>query len=365
MTTLTRNQSLARAWQVALVVAALGAVTAIIGLITDSTAFFRAYLVGFTFVASLSIGCLLVLMINYVTGGHWGRPLRRAFEVGAQMIVVTAVMFIPILIGLPQLYPWAQPATVSADPLLQHQSLFLNPAFFTLRAVIYFAIWIFLAWRLTRPNTEKRQTAIIGLIIHFPLATLAAVDWFMSLEPHWYSTIYGVLFIATQALTAYAFALALLLIVPTPAPEPSESQTRQDLGNVLITILIACTYLEFMQFLVIWAGDLPQEISWYLARTAGGWSLIVALLIGLNIVVPFVLLLSFRVKNRIPRLALVALLMLITQFVYSYWLIRPAFNAAIGWLDLVLPAGMVGAWLAAFVYRLRTIRVEGSPVHEA
>ena len=364
MTTLTRNESLFRARQVTLVVAVFGVVIAVLELLIDSTAFFRAYLVGFAFVASLSLGCLFMLMINYVTGGHWGRPLRRVFEVGAQSIWVTALLFIPLLIGLAQLYPWAQQSTVSTDPLLQHQSALMNPAFFVLRSVIYFAVWILLGWRMTRPDTEKRKTAIIGLILHFPLATMAAVDWFMSLEPHWYSTLYGVLFLATQALTAYAFALSFLLLVPTPAPEVSEQQTRQDLGNVLLTVLIASIYLEFMQFLVIWAGDLPEEISWYLARMAGGWSWIVLILIGLNIVVPFVLLLSIRLKNRIPRLALVALLMLIMQFLYAYWLVRPAFGPTIGWIDLVLPLGISAVWLAVFIYRLQTVR-EGNAVDES
>ena len=199
---------------------------------------------------------------------------------------------------------------------------------------------------MTRPDTPKRNTAIIGLILHFPLATLASIDWFMSLEPHWYSTIYGVLFLASQALTAYAFVVALLLILPTPAPEESDRQTRQDLGNVLMTILITATYLQFMQFLVIWAGDLPEEISWYLARTAGGWSWVALILIVFSIVVPFVLLLSRGVKSRIRSLGLVALLMLVAQFVYAYWLILPAFDpsgATVDWLALILPAGMAGA----------------------
>ncbi len=356
MTTLNRTQSLTRIRTIAGIIGVIGIVAAVIGLLADRTAFFHAYLVGFAFVALISLGCLFLLMINHVTGGMWSIPVRESLEGGAQLVVVTAVLFIPILFGLPILYPWAQPNTVSADPLLQHQSPFLNPTFFLIRAVIYFAVWIFLAWRMTRPGAPKRTTAIIGLVIYFPLATLAAIDWFMSLEPHWYSTIYGVLFLASQAFTAYAFVIVLLLLTPTPAPEVSEQQTRQDLGNVLLTILITVTYLQFMQFLVIWAGDLPDEISWYLERTAGGWSLVALVLIMLNIVVPFVLLLSRQIKSRIRSLALVALLILITQFVYVYWLILPAFNGgAVDLLALILPIGMCGLWIAAFAYRLRTM----------
>jgi hypothetical protein len=187
----------------------------------------------------------------------------------------------------------------------------------------------------------------------------------MSLEPHWYSTIYGVLFLAGQALTAYIFVLVLLLLLPTPSPEESEHQTRQDLGNVLLTILITWVYLMFMQFLVIWAGDLPEETSWYLARGAGGWSFVALLLVILDVIVPFVLLLSSRIKSRIRSLALVALLMLVSQFVYAYWLILPAFNssgAAVNGVALLLPAGICGIWMAAFSYRLQSLR--GSPSHE-
>ncbi len=355
MTTLTRSETVSRLRRAALVVGAIGIVAAIVGVLTDPTAFLRAYLVGFAFVASLSLGSLFMLMLNYVTGGLWGGLLRRYFEIGAQLNVVVAILFIPILLGLPQLYPWAQPETVAADPLLQHQSAFLNPTFFTVRAVIYFAVWFFLSWRITRPN-PKRSMAIFGVILHFPLATFAAIDWFMSLEPHWYSTIYGVVFLATQALTAYTFALIMLRFMRASATENSERQTRQDLGNVLLVILIVTIYLQFMQFLVIWAGDLPDEISWYLARTAGGWLWIALLLILLDVVVPFLFLLSFRVKNSISRLSLVALLMLAMQFVYAYWLILPAFGSAVSWIDFILPAGMAGVWFAAFIYRLPAVR---------
>jgi hypothetical protein len=359
MTTLTRAQSLTRIRTIAGIVGVIGIIAAVIGLLADRTAFFQAYLVGFAFVALISLGCLFLLMINHVTGGHWSIPVQESLESGAQLIVVTALLFIPILFGLPVLYPWAQPNTVSADPLLQHLSPFLNPTFFVIRALIYFAVWIILAWRMTRPDTPKRTTAIIGLVLYFPLATLAAIDWFMSLEPHWYSTIYGVLFLASQALTAYAFVIGLLILTPSPAPEVSEQQLRQDLGNVLLTILITVSYLQFMQFLVIWSGDLPDEITWYLARTAGGWSLIALALIVFDIVVPFVLLLSRTIKRQIRSLALVALLILMGQFAYTYWLILPAFNgAAIDGLALVLPIGMSGLWIAAFVIRLRRAALE-------
>ncbi len=368
MTTLTRPQTLSRFRTAVLIIVALGVIAGVIGVLTDSTAFFRAYLVGFAGVASLSLGCLFMLMISYVTGGQWTKVLRPFLELGARLIVVTALLFIPIVLGLPQLYLWAQPAVVSADPLLQHQSPFLNPTFFIIRAVVYFAVWLTLAWLLTRRNDpRRREIAIVGLILHFPLATLASIDWFMSLEPHWYSTIYGVVFLVGQALTAFAFVIVLYALTLRTDEDQLDPQTRQDFGNILIVCLLTAIYMNFMQFLVIWAGDLPEEISWYLARTAGGWSWVALALILFEAVVPFVLLLSSRVKSRARSLGWVALLLLAMQFVYTYWQIIPAFDASgavLGWLDIVLPIGIVALWIAAFLVRLPSI-LERSELDES
>lgn len=358
-TTLTRPDTRSRIRTAALIVGIIGVIAGIIGVLTDSEAFFQAYIVGFAFVANMSLGCLFLLMIHHVTGGHWGNAVRPFLELGAQLNVVTALLFIPIVLGLPMLYPWAQPDTVSADPLLQHKSAFLNPTFFVIRAVVYFAVWIILAWLLTRKSgTHQRQTAIIGLILHFALATLAMIDWFMSLEPHWYSTIYGVVFLTTEALTAFAFVLVVFALT-TPVEAETEGQTRQDFGNVLLTILVAWVYMNFIQFLVIWAGDLTEEIPWYLARSAGGWSGVALGLIIFDFVVPFVLLLSRRIKGHARGLGWVALLMLVAQFVFAYWMIVPAFNrsdvtsvATLTWQDVVLPVGIAGIWIAAFLFRL-------------
>ena len=358
MTTLTSTEPFTRVRNIALIVGLIGAVAAIIGILTDSDTFFRAYLIGFTFIAHVSLGCLFLLMAHYMTGGRWGLLIRPYLEVGAQLIVVTAVLFIPILFGLARLYPWAQPETVSADALLSHQSPFLNPLFFGLRAVIYFAIWIFIAWRITRPSGSKRVIAVIGLILHFPLATLAAIDWFMSLEPHWSSTIYGAVFLGSQTFMACVFAVVVLTLMPVSSPSRSDRQTRQDLGNILLVILIAWVYLNFMQYLVIWAADLPEEISWFLARSAGGWSVVALVLILANVVVPFLLLLSSRIKSEFHSLSLVALLLLVAQLGYVYWLIAPAFNpsgATVGWLELILPIGIGGIWVAAFAARLQIV----------
>lgn len=352
MTTITRDSSLSRLRTGALIAAALGVIVGVASILTGSAAFFRAYLVGFGFVASLSLGCLLMLMILHITGGRWGSALHPLLELGAQSIIVTALLFIPIPLGMTHLYVWARPEIVSADPLLQHQSPFLNPTFFVARAVVYFAVWLILAWLLTRRGgSHRREWSIIGLILHFPLATLAAVDWFMSLEPHWYSTIYGVLFVAAQALAGFAFVIVLLALT-TRVEAETERQTRQDFGNLLLTTLLAWIYLNFMQYLVIWAGDLPDEIAWYLARSAGGWEWVALALILFNAVVPFVLLLSARLKSRARSLGALALLLLAAQFVYWYWLILPAFDAAVSWIDLVLPVGVAAVWIAVYLVRL-------------
>jgi hypothetical protein len=352
MTPIISHKTVSRINIAVLVVALVGVVAALIGFFTDRTGFFRAYLVGFAFLMNVSLGCLFMLMIYYATGGQWGRPVLPFLKLGARLVILVAILFIPLLFGLPTLYVWAQPDAVKADPLLQHQSVFLNPAFFILRAVIYFAVWAFLAWRLTRSAAPSRTTAMIGLVVYFPLATLAAVDWFMSLEPHWYSTIYGFLFLSSQALTAFAFGIVLLTLQPTSTYDGIQEQTRLDIGNILLTALLTWVYMTFIQFLVIWSGDLLQEISWYLERVAGGWSVVVLVLLILDGLLPFLLLLSRRIKQHIKSLSLVALLILVAQFVYIYWLIRPAFATSLGWLDILIPIGVFGVWMAVFLRRL-------------
>ena len=359
MTTLTQTATLSRIRSGAVIVGVIGVIVGVIGVLTDSTAFFQAYLVGFGFVATLSLGCLFMLMVQHVTKGLWGNSLHPFLELGSQLIVVTAVLFIPILFGLSTLYPWAQPDTVSADPLLQHKSAFLNPTFFAIRALIYFAVWLILAWLLTtrQDETQRRKVSIIGLILYFPLMTLASIDWFMSLEPDWYSTIYGVVMLATQALTAFAFAVIVLALTRWDDAK-TKPQTRLDFGNILLTILVTWIYLNFIQFLVIWAGDLVDEITWYLARSAGGWKWIALALIVFNGAVPFVLLLANGIKSHTRRLAWVALLLMVAQLVFIYWLILPAFDPSgggVSWLAFVLPVGIVGIWLAVFFVRLPPI----------
>jgi hypothetical protein len=356
MTPLIRRETVSRINIAAWVAALVGVVAAIIGFFTDRTGFFRAYLVGFAFLMNVSPGCLLMLMVYYATGGQWGKPVLPFLKLGARLVVLVAVLFIPLLFGLPTLYVWAQPDAVKADPLLQHQSVFLNPTFFVLRAVIYFVVWSFLAWRLTRSGAPSRTTAILGLVVYFPLATLATVDWFMSLEPHWYSTIYGFLFLSSQALTAFAFGIVLLTLRPLSAHRGVEEQTRLDIGNILLTALLTWVYMTFIQFLVIWSGDLSQEIPWYLERVAGGWSVVVLVLLILDGLLPFLLLLSRRIKQHVKSLSLVALLILIAQFIYVYWLIRPAFATSLSWLDIVIPIGIFGIWMAVFLRRLPQIR---------
>ena len=157
---------------------------------------------------------------------------------------------------------------------------------------------------------------------------------------------------------ACAFVVVLLTMLPVSSPGRSDKQTRQDVGNIMLVILIAWVYLNFMQYLVIWAADLPDEISWFLARSAGGWSVVVLILIAANVVAPFILLLSSRIKCELRSLSLVALLILVAQLVYIYWLIVPAFNpsgATVGWLELVLPIGISGIWVAAFAVRLQAV----------
>ena len=353
---------------VALAACALGAFAA-------PAAFFRGYLFGFVFFAGLALGCMAIVMLHSLTGGAWGVPIRRLLEAGTRTLPLLAVLFLPIALGLRHLYPWARPEAVAGDPLLQAKHAYLNVPFFLGRSVVYFAVWIGFSYYLNRWSLEQdrgaspaiaRRLQLLsagGLVVYGLTVTFASIDWVMSLEPHWFSTMYGVLYIAGQALNALAFVTAALVLLSGQEPLAGfvRSSHYHDLGKLMLAFVMFWAYIAFSQYLIIWAGNLPEEIPWYLRRLHGGWGWIGVALIALHFALPFLLLLP-EGANRNPRiLAGVAALVVLMRFVDVFWLVRPAFAHAVSgpegfhahWLDLAAPAGIGGAWLAAYLWQLK------------
>ena len=338
----------------------------------------RDYLIAFVFVAGISIGMLAVLMIHHMTGGWWGYPMRRIFEAGARCIPVIAVFFLPIAFTIGKIYSqWVYPDP--DDRALGMKTWYLNSHGFYLRAVIYFAIWIFLAFRLTGfsakedatgdPALTKKMeaTSAPGLVIGAVTVTVAAIDWVMSLQPDWFSTIWGFLFIVIFLMLGYTFSIMTFsrLAKSEPLASALDPSRYLDVGNLLLAFTILWTYLSFSQFLIIWAGNMKDEIPFYTTRAFGGWGVVGALLLVLHFFVPFFLLLQRSVKRKLPRLAKVALWQFSLELVDLYWLIAPSYQdkphfADFGILFAVL--GLGGIFVGIFYAQLKRLPV--LPLHD-
>jgi hypothetical protein len=346
--------------------AALG--LALLGWLFDSAQFFRSYLTAYLFWCGISLGSLAILMLQHITGGAWGVVIRRTLESATRTLPLLALLFVPLLFGLPQLYEWADPAHVAHDPILQHKSVYLNVPFFLARAVLYFAVWLTLAYFLNRWSAEQDGGADVerrleylsrgGLLLFTLTMTFASIDWVMSLEPHWYSTIYGILFIGGQVLSAFAFVIPVVARIAERPPFSSYITADQfhDLGKLLLAFVMLWSYFAFSQFLIIWSGNLPEETPWYLNRLGGGWQWIGIAQIVVHFALPFLVLLSRDLKRNGRLLAGVALGVLGMRFVDLFWLIQPAFSPgafALHWLDPVALVGVGGLWIAQLIGQLR------------
>ena len=359
-----------RAW----LVGAAGVVLALLGVWLNLAQFFRAYLVAYLFWSGLSLGCLALLMLHHVVGGAWGAMIRRLLEAGTRTLPLMVVLFVPLLYGLTTLYSWARPEVVAHDVLLQHKSAYLNVPFFVQRAAAYFAIWLIVMFFLNHWSRQQERVAgapqerrvqrrlrllsAPGLMLYVLTVTFAAVDWVMSLEPHWYSTLYGVVILVGQMLAALALAIVLIthLAEVPPVSTVLTPQHLHDLGNLLLAFVMLWAYIGFSQFLIIWSGNLPEEVPWYIHRTQGGWEWLGRFVLLLHFGLPFVVLLSRTSKRRAQVLGRLAAGLLVMHLLELFWLVLPAFSPStlvIHWLDVGLPIGMGGLWMAVFVWQLQ------------
>jgi hypothetical protein len=355
----------------ALVVGGLGGIACLIGLFAARDAFFHAYLVSYMFFLGLGLGSMAILMIQYITGGAWGAVIRRLLESATRTLPLLAVLFLPIALGLGHLYEWAIPEHVAHDPVLQHKSLYLNVPFFLARAVVYFVAWITTAYFLNRWSLEQdagadprltRKLEMLsrgGLLLYALTMTFAAMDWGMSLEPHWFSTIYGVMFMGGQGLSTFAFVItmAALLAAGPPFSRIITAEQFHDLGKLMLAFVMLWAYFALSQYLIIWSANLPEEIPFYLTRTKGGWEWVALVLVLVHFVMPFLVLLSRDVKRHARAVAVVACVLIAARFVDLFWLLRPALapeGFSIHWLDPAAAAAIGGTWMWLFVSQLKT-----------
>jgi hypothetical protein len=362
---------LGRARRAALVLGGAALALCAAGAFANPTQFFRSYLFAYLFWIGIALGCFAIVMLHHMVGGAWGFLIRRLLESGTRTFLPLAALFIPLLFGLPRLYLWAQPATVAADPLLQHKQFYLNPQFFILRAIIYFGAWIILAHFLNKWSFEQDRTAnpllsrrlealsAPGMVVYGLTITFASIDWVLSLEPHWFSTIYGMLFMMVQTLAAMAFVIVIVMLLANTEPLSRAISPGQlnDLGNLLLTFVMVWAYLSFSQYLIVWSGNLREEIPWYAVRTTGGWAWFAIVLMIFHFGIPFLLLLLRGVKRQVEALAAVALGLLLMTLVDLYWLVVPGYEKSgphLHWMDVLAPIGIGGIWIAAFLWQLKS-----------
>lgn len=354
---------------VALFVGLAGLAASIAGAFANSRQFFVSYLFGYLFWLGLALGCLTIAMIHYLTGGRWGYPIRRFLEAAFSTLPLMLLLFIPILFGLRELYPWARHDTNLREEVLKERLPYMDVPWFSARALFCLALWSAMAWLMRRWSLAQDDTSDAtrsrwlrtlsgpGVLIYPLTATFIYVDWIMSLEKEWYSTIFAVIIIAGQVLAAFSFVTVLLKIFENEAAIASNvtTLTYHQLGNLLLTFVLFWTYVSFSQLLIVYSANLPNEIQWYLHRIAGSWKIVVAVIAGLHFFVPFFLLLFRRMKEDARYLVVIATMLFIVHFVAVYWLIAPSFHPhgiEISWLDFVAPIGIGGVWLAAFLWLL-------------
>jgi hypothetical protein len=367
-----------RPMRIAFIVGGMAALISIVGLfIYGPGQFFQAYLYSYLLWLGISLGALGLLLLHFLVSSRWGLTIRRILEAAAGSSWVFAILFIPVIIGLPFLFEWARPAEVAVNAGLQKQTWYLNIPFFIIRAVIYFAIWILLAFFANRlvirygnsPSGDQvlrgrlQRLGAVGLILYGFSMYFASVDWIMSLQPEWVSTAIGMIVVIGQVLGALAFAILLLNLFPglslglgrrwrydtTPVP-------YQDLGALSITLVMAWAYVSFFQMLIQWAANIPREVIWYIDRTNDGWSVVVWIIALFEFILPFALLLTIRIRHDLRRLAGISMMLLFAYLAINFWFVKPTFypnNFTISLVDIVMPFAIGGIWAGVFFYILK------------
>ncbi len=355
---------------VCLALAAAGLATLAVGLRVDATRAWFAYLDAWLFGVSIASGALLVTMTGHATKASWMVITRRPMESVAATLPLFALLFVPLAFGLDRIYPWAGHAATDAAlaHALDHKRVWLSKPFFVARTALYFLVLCVSAALLRAWSTENdvrpdralvrrmRRLSGGGLPVVVLSLTWASFDWSMSLQPDWYSTIFGFYFIAGAYVGAVALACVMVpltrLTLRAGARGSSLSpDLAQALGRVLFAMVVFWAYIAFGQLLVYWMGDIPEEVSYFARRTAGTWTAVTYVIVFGHFVLPFFVLLNRRLKRRPAVLAAAGVWIFVMQFVDVYWQVMPVHDQAGArphWIDLgaaLLVGGLSGAWI--------------------
>jgi len=353
-----------------------------VGFFLNRDQFFRAWLIGYMLWLGVALGSMGWMMIHHLSGGAWGMVVRRVWEASSRTLPLLTILFIPVVLGLNRLYPWTHAELMQTNEVLRHKSVYLNPTFFLARAAVYFIGWNVIAWRMTALSraqdagsveaTRSMQRLSGGGLVFLALSiTFVGVDWFMSLNPDFYSTMFGFLFINYLGLAGLAFTIIMAAYLR--GKEPLRALFRPshfaDYGKLTLAFVMMWAYFQFSQYLLIYAANLQDEIPYVLTRIDGGWQYLALFLLIFQFVVPFGLLLSRPLKRSPERLVRVAVFLLIIRVIDTFMYVTPEFTAAganrwmvpgehqsvlfVNWLDIVTPVAIGGIWLWMFFTQLR------------
>jgi hypothetical protein len=369
------SESVDRLRQRALFAGVIGLVICAVGLLRWPQSFFPSYLLAFMFVLGLSLGSLGLLMMQHLTGGDWGIMIRRPLESATRVLALVAALFIPIFFGMKYLYSaWLNAPTSGEGSLSEFQRSYLTVNGFRIRAILYFVIWgllVFLFNRWSREqdanpedNSVRRRLKVLagpGIVVYVFVMTFAAIDWVMSISPHWASTIYGFLFVAGQLISSMALMIAIVVLLARSGPLSQVLLPRHihDLGKFLLTFLMLWAYFAFSQLLIIWSGNQPEEITFYYSRLHSQWGVVAVIVVVFHFFVPFFLLLSRSLKRNPKLLPGVAIWLIVMRVVDLFWMTRPEFTprALPTIWDLAALLAVGGLWFFSFAGNLKQLPV--------
>lgn len=362
---------------IALGAGGIGIILWLVGLFFDPEQALRSWLLGFILWAGIGFGSIGILMLQYLTGGAWGVVIRRVAEAATRTIPLLIIMFIPIAAGITYLYEWTH---MHDDLVVRSRGWYMTNVGWIARSVVYFAIFAAMAYLLNKWSSQQdrskdydeaagwlgKATAFSGpaIIVWVLVVTFATVDWVMTLEPHWFSTIWGLLFVAGWALSSFSFAVIILAFLSDKVPMDRVLGRRHfhDIGKLMLAFVMVWAYFNFSQFIIIWSGNIPEETGWYITRTSGGWGWIAWGLVIFHFAFPFLVLLQQDLKRRAKLLASVGAFVLLMRVFDMFWLIAPSprINThgleqgafIVSWMDIVAPIAVGGIWLWYFFGQL-------------
>jgi len=365
----------------ALVIGGIGLAACAVGFVLNRDQFFRSWLIAYMLFLGIALGSLAMVMIQHLSGGAWG-VFRRIFEAASRTMPLLIVLFLPVLFGMTTLYPWTHADAVQADEAMRHKAPYMNTAMFIVRAAIYFLGWWGIATVLNKwsqaqdrgdvgVNGRLQRLSGGGIVFYALGITAAGIDWIMSLNPHWYSTMFGFLMMGGQGVSALAFAIIVgtFLVQREPMADVLKPHHFHDLGKLLFAFIMLWTYFAFSQYLLVFAANLIEEVPYTITRTTHGWQYLALFLVTFHFAVPWLLLLSRDRKRNPHRLVLVAVWMIFMRFLDLFMMVSPEFASTGGnlhllpgehvshfffhWLDIAAPVGIGGVWVWMFLTELR------------